>query len=155
MVKKSVLHKTSHSTGNKHSHKKSLSPIFRVTKRYSKILLKNILLSRIFYVSCKYVLILIIASLVVYGGYLYIGSNFANDVIVSKSEIVARVAKLMAVPQENPEKVVRVQDADTLKSQNPFYNDVKEGDYIVMYPSLAVIYDLRNNTIIATKKMDK
>lgn len=90
-----------------------------------------------------------------YMGYLYIGKNVANDIVVSKSEIVARVAALTSVPQENPEKVVRVQDPETLKSQNPFYDNVKEGDYIVMYPSLAVIYDLRNNTIVATKKMGK
>ena len=32
---------------------------------------------------------------------------------------------------------------------------VKEGDYIVMYPKLAVIYDLRNNSIVAIKKSEK
>jgi hypothetical protein len=87
-----------------------------------------------------------------YTSYRVIGKSFANEVVVSQSEIIARVAKLTPVPQEDPEEIVRVQDPEILKKQNSFYNDVKEGDYILMYPNLAVIYDLRSNSIVAVKR---
>jgi hypothetical protein len=87
-----------------------------------------------------------------YGSYIYIGKTFANEVIVSQSEIIARVAKLTSLPQEDPYEIVRVQDQDDLRKQNPFYKDVKEGDYIIMYKNAAIIYDLRNNAIVAMKR---
>ncbi len=32
---------------------------------------------------------------------------------------------------------------------------MKEGDYIIIYPTAAVIYDLRNDTIVALKRKDR
>ena len=87
-----------------------------------------------------------------YGSYLYIGKTFANEVVVSQSEIVARVAKLTSLPAEEPYEIVRVQDEEDLRKQNPFYKDVKEGQYILIYKNIAVIYDLRNNSIIGIKR---
>ncbi len=90
-----------------------------------------------------------------YGAYAWIGNTLANDIVVSKSEILTRVAKKVELPKGEPDAVVRVQDADTLKKQQGFYADVKEGDYIVMYPGLAVIYDLRNDSIVALKRSER
>jgi hypothetical protein len=90
-----------------------------------------------------------------YGAYALIGNTLANDVVVSKSEILARVAKLTPLPTISPDAVVRVQDSATLKKQNSFYENVKEGDYIVMYPGLAIIYDLRNDSVVALKRSER
>jgi hypothetical protein len=134
--------------------KQPLSSIGRSTKRYGKVALKGMLLSPVFHSAFKIVTGLAISGSMLYGSYAFMGKLLAHDVVVSKSEIVSRIAKLTPVPEEVPDAVVRVQDPETLKKQNIFYNRVKEGDYIVMYPKIAIIYDLRNNEIVAVKKTE-
>ena len=136
----------------KATRKKIRSPYSRKLKRYAKQGLKSILLSPLFHSSFRVVTAILISSSLLYGSYLFIGRTFANEIIVSQSEIVARVSKLTTLPSEAPYEIVRVQDEEDLRKQNPFYKDVKEGNYILMYKNLAVIYDLRNNAIVAIKR---
>ncbi len=124
------------------------------TKRYGKTLLRKMLLSKLFQKVITFSVGIAVVAACFYGLYRYFDTSFANDVVVSKSEIVERVAKLTALPVGSPDAVVRVEDAETLKKQNLFYENVKVGDYIIMYPELAVIYDLRNNTIVSIKKSE-
>jgi hypothetical protein len=132
--------------------KKVQSPYIKKFKRYTKQGIKATLVSPVFHVAFKVAVVTLLVSGFMYTSYRVIGKSFANEVVVSQSEIIARVAKLTPVPQEDPEEIVRVQDPEILKKQNSFYNDVKEGDYILMYPNLAVIYDLRSNSIVAVKR---
>jgi hypothetical protein len=90
-----------------------------------------------------------------YGAYALIGSTVAEDVVISKSEIVNRVMKLTSLPNHAPSAVVRVENPENLQKQNPFYSGVKEGDYIIVYPKLAVIYDLRNDAIVGLKVSER
>lgn len=129
----------------------SLSRIGYATKRYGKQTLRDLLLSKTFHSSFKVLVGLLISGSALYGAYAFIGNSIANDVVVSKSEILARVAKHTPLPEGEPEAVVRVQDPESLKKQNNLYENVKEGDYIVIYPTLAVVYDLRNDHIVALK----
>ncbi len=124
------------------------------TKRYSKQTLKNILLSKIFHSAFKIFITVFIIAATLYGTYAYFQTALINEVVVSESEIVDRVSKLVTVPNEEPQDVVRVEDAEILKKQNSFYENVKVGDYVVMYQKLAIIYDLRNNVIVAMKKSE-
>lgn len=128
------------------------SPYVKKIKRYTKQGVKSVLLSPVFHSIFKVTSTAAVVVAMLYGSYLYIGKTFANEVIVSQSEIVARVGKLTSLPSEDPYEIVRVQDEESLRKQNPFYQDVKEGDYILMYRNLAVIYDLRNNTIVGIKR---
>lgn len=124
----------------------------RRIKNYAKQIVKGILLSKKFYVAFKIFIIAGVVGTLFYGAYLYIGSQVKNDVVVSKSEIIARVAKLVQIPAEAPLAVVRVEDPGTLKKQNIFYENAKVGDYILIYESEAIIYDLMNNSIVSVKK---
>jgi hypothetical protein len=148
--KKSLRHRDAHTSLQQ--DKKYSSQIERRIKRSLKLVLKSILLSRSFHSVSKMSATALIVVPMLYGSYIYIGKTFANEVIVSQSEIIARVAKLTSLPQEEPYEIVRVQDQDDLRKQNPFYKDVKEGDYIIMYKNAAIIYDLRNNAIVAMKR---
>ena len=132
-----------------------LSRIAHNTKRYGKQTLRDLLLSKTFGNSFKILIGCMIAGSALYGSYAFIGNTFANDVIVSKSEILSMVAKHTELPSEEPDAVVRVQDAPTLQKQNEFYANVKEGDYIIMYPQLAIVYDLRNDSIVALKRTER
>lgn len=124
----------------------------KTASRNAKIALKAMLMSRLFNYSFKLSLIGMITFSALYGAYALIGTNVAKDIIVSKSEIISRVGLLTDLPKANPEAVVRVEDPSTLRKQNPFYDSVKEGDYILIYKDLAVIYDLRNNVIVGLKR---
>lgn len=128
------------------------SPLVKKMKRYGKQTLRSVLLSHTFHTSFKVFVGLFISSGLFYGSYLAIGKSFANEVVISKSEIVVRVGKLTPLPKEEPYDIVRVQDPEDLKKQNLFYKDIEEGDYILMYPNLAVIYNLRNNEIVGVKQ---
>lgn len=133
----------------------ALSRIARTTKRYGKQTLREILLSKTFHSSFKIFFGLLVAGTAMYGAYAFIGNSVVNDVVISKSEIIARVGKHIELPPGEPEAVVRVQDAETLQKQAILFENVKEGDYILMYPSLAVVYDLRNDHIVALKSTRK
>lgn len=134
---------------------KTISPrkggIVRAAKRIGKQTLRDILLSKTFHKGFKVIIGILISGSALYGAYALIGNSIVNDVVVSESEILARVGKHIQLPEGDPEAVVRVQDPETLKSQAPLYESVKEGDYIIVYPTLAVVYDLRNDHIIAMK----
>ena len=75
----------------------------------------------------------------------------SNTIVVSEAEIVARVRKHTTLPEGKPTSIVRVKDADALRAQHIFYKDVKEGDYIIMYPDRVIIYDLRDDSVVAQK----
>lgn len=137
------------------SKRSVLSVLQRTTTRYSKIALKSILISHAFHTTFKALVVMLVTGTALYGAYAFIGNTFDNKVVVSKAEIIARVAKHTTLPAGDPEAVVRVEDAASLKKQNEFYENVKEGDYIIIYPTAAVIYDLRNDTIVALKRKDR
>jgi hypothetical protein len=132
-----------------------ISQLTYSAKRQSKQMVKNILLSKLFHTMFKVGTFAVVFCAVSYGLYSYFNRSLENDVVVSKSEIVDRVSKLTSIPAGTPDAVVRVQDPEILKKQNEFYSNVKEGDYIVMYPKMAVIYDLRNNSIVSEKRTEK
>ncbi|MBP6888502.1 MAG: hypothetical protein KBC21_02245 [Candidatus Pacebacteria bacterium] len=132
--------------------KKSSSTILRRVKKQSKTLFRAALLSSSFQRSIKVIVGVVFVSSSLYGIYHLVGKTFANEVVISKSEIVSRVAKLTPLPVNEPYDVVRVEDGGSLQKQNEFYKEVKEGDYILMYKDVAVIYDLRNNTIVAMRR---
>jgi hypothetical protein len=133
-------------------NKGQASHLTRKVKRYAKQGVKSMLLSPLFHSTFKIISIALVSSGLIYASYFFIGKTFANEVVVSQSEIVARVGKLTLLPFESPYEVVRVQDEEDLRKQNSFYKDIKEGDYVLMYRDLAVIYDLRNNVIKGVRR---
>lgn len=130
------------------------SPYARKITRYTKQGVKSLLLSPLFHSAFRVIATVVVSCGLLYSSYLFIGKTFANEVVVSQSEIVTRVGKLTPLPKEQPYEIVRVQDEELLRKQNVFYKDVKEGDYILMYKNLAVIYDLRNNVVLGVKRVD-
>lgn len=129
----------------------TLSKIARSTKKYGKQTLREILLSKTFHSAFKVFIGLLITGSAFYGAYAFIGNTVQNDIVVSQSEIISRISKHTELPDEKPEAIVRVQDPETLQKQAALFGNVKEGDYIVVYPSMAVVYDLRNDRIVALK----
>lgn len=143
------------SVSKKRQDPSAVSLFQKSTARYGKRAVRSMLLSKAFHTTFKIGIITLIVGSALYGTYAFIGNNLDDKVVVSKTEIVARVRAHTTLPETEPEAVVRVENADTLKQQNPFYENIKEGDYIIIYPMLAVIYDLRKDTIVALKRKDR
>lgn len=132
-----------------------VSGVSKSVKNYSKKSLRAVLLSHTFHTGFRAVVITVLILAPFYGVYAYIGKTVANEIVISKSQILERVATHTKLPAGEPEAVVRVQNAESLKRQNSFYDQIKSGDYIIMYKSLAIIYDLRNDQILATKNINE
>jgi co-chaperonin GroES (HSP10) len=126
----------------------------KTMRRSSKKALRTILLSSMFHTTVKLSVVATVAFTGVYGIYHVLGTSFADEVVISKSEILSRAKKHITLPDEAPTRIVRVQDSDDLKKQNDFYKDVKVGDYIIMYQSVAIIYDLRNDALVSVKRTE-
>ena len=60
-----------------------------------------------------------------YGAYALVGKSVQGDVIISQSEILARISKHTTLPAGDPNAVVRVQDADALQKEAVLYQNVK------------------------------
>lgn len=148
-TKKSVSSKVSH------TKRSGVGKFTRAAKRYGKQTLRDLLLSKTFHAGFKVMIGLAIGGSALYGTYAFIGKSVANEVVVSESEILTRIGKHATLPPGEPEAIVRVQDPEALRNQAALYENVKEGDYIVIYPSLAVVYDLRNDRIIALKTTER
>ena len=65
----------------------------------------------------------------------------------SDKYILDKVGVLVPLPKNTTPKMVRVDDPDNLRKENLFYAKVKEGDYIIAYPKLLIIYDAVHNEI--------
>lgn len=124
-------------------------------KKAFKKVCRETLLSSTFQKTCKLLSLAVMLGVISYGTYQFVNKSFANEVVISKSEIVSRVGELTTLPEHPPIDVVRVEDEEGLKKQNDFYKDVKEGDYIVMYDSMVIVYNLRKNSIIAMRSLSK
>ena len=135
------------------------SPFFKnlisAIKKIIKRRLKSFLLSKLLHVGFYFILVIVVGVSILWGLYNIMKPVLRNNVVVSQSEIITRVSKLVTLPQnESPDAIVRVEDADILQKQSDFYRSsgVKEGDYILMYRDMAVIYDLRNNLVKGVRR---
>jgi hypothetical protein len=142
-------------TGSQSRSSGTISRIAKKTKRYGKQTLRDLLLSKTFHSGFKVLIGILISSSALYGAYALIGTSVSNDIVVSQSEIIARIGKHVELPKQAPDAVVRVQDAESLKKQVGLFENVKVGDYIVIYPTLAVVYDLYNDRIVALKTLNR
>ncbi len=66
----------------------------------------------------------------------------------SQSELVSRISKHIIVPQEDISMLVKVKNAESLRTQDQIYADIKNDDYILIYPNLAIIYDAKTDEVI-------
>lgn len=77
-----------------------------------------------------------------------IQNNTSTNVSIS-NDIIKDISQIVYLPKEEVTYVVRVKDSNELKDQGEFYKNVKDGDYLVFYPSLAVIYDSYSKRVVS------
>ncbi len=88
--------------------------------------------------------------------YKYVQAKMDETDSFSDTYILEKVSKHVALPSGKPLSLVRVEDPARLQKENPFYTNVKEGDYILAYPKLFIIYDAVHDeiegTLVSSKK---
>ena len=85
-------------------------------------------------------------------------SEFTSHVSVegnikTNSDLEKYVGRLIELPKEQPVARFKVRDVEALKAQSDFYKDIKIGDYLLVYPSLIIIYDANKDIIIKTMSL--
>ena len=102
----------------------------------------------------KVVLAIIAIALIAIIGYfgwnmMHAGGTQAEKAQAEAKSLSAEVAKIMVVPNETP-IVASVEQADTLKKEQPFYANVQNGDKLLIYPQAAkaIIFRESSNMII-------
>jgi hypothetical protein len=100
------------------------------------------------------ILILVIIVLVASSFYLYmqLESIKKNPQQIAQQEVqslIAKVSRLVVLPEEETPTVATVSDAEKLKDQ-PFFRNAKNGDKVLIYTNArkAVLYDPVNNKVV-------
>jgi hypothetical protein len=102
--------------------------------------------------------IVAVLAIVMTGGfasYKFVQAKMHETSSFSDSYILQKAGKHFPLPDGAPLSLVRVEDAKKLSEENPFYANVKEGDYIIAYAKLFVIYDAVHDEIKAVKESNK
>lgn len=68
--------------------------------------------------------------------------------ILSQEDVIKSLGNIINLPKEEMSIFAKVKDPVTLEKESNFYKGIKRGDYIVVYPSLAIIYDSGQDKII-------
>lgn len=63
-------------------------------------------------------------------------------------QIVERIRSLIDIPKDVEPTVATIVDVEKLKAQNPFYAAAKNGDYLIVTPSRAILFDADRGVII-------
>ena len=97
------------------------------------------------------ILFLIVLAGLIYSQYeLYNLKDPAYQQKVAQAQaqsIVDKVSKLIILPKENPQIVI-VQDIEKLRPLQPFFKDAENGDDVLVYSNLAIIYSPTKNKIV-------
>lgn len=119
-------------------------------------------LTAFFLVLCyrqrKFLSIFLVASAVsisILASYKFVQAKIEEDSLFSDQDILRRAGAHFALPDEKPLLLVRVENPEKLRAENPFYKDVKEGDYIIAFSRVFIIYDAVHDEIEAVKESNK
>ena len=63
-------------------------------------------------------------------------------------QIIERVRRIIDIPADVTPTVATIVDVQKLKAQNPFYANAKNGDYLIVTPTRAILFDADRGVII-------
>ncbi len=79
--------------------------------------------------------------------YSIVKSNQSNAESITQDKIVSQLSKIINLPEDGLINIMRVSDAKNLSSQDNLYKDVKNGDYIIVYKSMVLVYNFDSRFI--------
>lgn len=79
--------------------------------------------------------------------YIVLLNNKTNAESLNQETVLKQLSKSIILPQEEIEDFQRISNAKDLANQEEFYKDAKNGDYIIVYHSMALIYNFDEKLI--------
>jgi hypothetical protein len=67
-----------------------------------------------------------------------------------QKEVLENLSKIMILPDEDISMFAKVNDPEQIIRQSEMYKGIKKGDYIIVYPSLALVFDSQSNKVVKT-----
>lgn len=106
-------------------------------------------LSRLVFVfsSCTFIIFIILYGIV--------NSSRTKAESITQDTILSQLSRAINLPDEGLISVLRVSDAKNLANQNNLYKNVKNGDYIIAYKSMILVYDFDSRFIKNVKTIDQ
>lgn len=112
-------------------------------------------------------MILVVVFAIGGGGYWFFqqqgeSSGEQNRTIASETEtkeetkqLLAKIGELILLPNDEDPTIATITDVETLKQEQVFFKNAKEGDVLVMYPqkSKAILYNPTENVIVNVGKV--
>jgi len=75
--------------------------------------------------------------------------------VLSDKDILNQLKTHIEIPKEDVVRISKVRDSEALEKESKFYEGVQKGYYIIIYPSLAIMYDQKNDRIVRTMKIEE
>ena len=105
---------------------------------------KRLSLSRIFRFAFISVALVFAVGATFYG---IIMSNKTNAESITQEMVLERLGEHLVLPETEPTKIMRVSEAKELATQDEFYETIKNGDYIIVYDNLSLIFNFDQKLI--------
>jgi hypothetical protein len=97
----------------------------------------------------KIIIILAVILLIVSGTFYFLNRGGYASFKPTDQQVLAQLKKIILLPDNVTPNMAIVMNADVLKKQQPnFFADAKNGDRLIIYPDLVVLYDYNANKII-------
>jgi len=104
------------------------------------------------------VFILVVILILVFGCYLFFNkTNYGKNlkinwqqkkVLNEDKRVLKELGEILLLPDGVVPTMAIVTNADILKKQQGFFKDVKNGDRVIIYPEMAIIFDAKAEKII-------
>ncbi len=147
-TKSSLALKTKKKSTTKKFGRASLSVFYFLVRSFSLLCYQKRKLLVVLFV-------LLVTTISLLESYKYVQAKMVESSLFSDEDIIRRVGAHVPLPKEPPLSLVRVENPEKLRTENPFYSEVKEGDYILAYTKLFVIYDAVHDELKAVKESAK
>ena len=123
-------------------------PHFRPTKRRLKIL--ALILTGLLVLFLLYQLFRLISNYPVLSA-LDQRQDF-NPKTVSQNKTLAVVNQMIELPDDQNGTVGVIKDLKALQSRRDFFKKARNGDILIIYPDMTIIYDRENHTVVDIAK---
>ena len=74
--------------------------------------------------------------------------------IFTQEDIIKSLSDIILLPKEEIKIFAKVKDSEALEKESNFYIGIKKGDYLIIYPSLAIIYDAGQKKVIRSMPLN-
>ncbi len=105
---------------------------------------RRINLNRFFKFSLLTISFIFIVFISIYAFFL---KNKTNAESINQTTILNQLSKNIILPKEEIINIMRISNAKELSSQDKFYENIENGDYILIFKNMSMIYDFDKNLI--------